>query len=189
MTIRQLMTQGAVSSGQFSFYLAASNSELYLGGKNSALFRQGTTVSYPVTSQSYWLLGARANVGSNSIDSLGTFQAIIDTGTSVIVVSSGRRLRLAEHLADLAHPSQAPTADVSKFWAAVPNSGVYGAGYYTFPCAAAPSISFSFGSTNEKWEVSPESLNLGKVSSGSDRCVGAIVGADIGVNAWILGAS
>ena len=67
---------------------------------------------------------------------------------------------------------------------------MYGSGYYTYPCAAAPSISFSFGQTfGEQWAISPESLNLGKVSSGSDRCVGAIVGADIGINAWILGAS
>lgn len=81
------MTQGAVASGQFSFYLAAQNSELYLGGKNSALFTAGSTVSYPVTSQSYWLINARANVGSENVGSLGTFQAIVDTGTSVIVVS------------------------------------------------------------------------------------------------------
>lgn len=80
------MTQGAVASGQFSFYLASQNSELYLGGKNPALYRAGTTVSYPVTSQSYWLLSARANVGASTIGSLGSFQAIIDTGTSVIVV-------------------------------------------------------------------------------------------------------
>lgn len=67
---------------------------------------------------------------------------------------------------------------------------MYGSGYYTYPCASAPDISFSFGSTfGEQWAISPESLNLGKVSSGSDRCVGAIVGADIGINAWILGIS
>ncbi|ORY89618.1 aspartic peptidase domain-containing protein [Leucosporidium creatinivorum] len=161
-----LMTQSAVSVGQFSFFLASTNSELYLGGMNSELYTAGSTVFYPVTSQSYWLLSASANVGSTAVSTLGTFSAIIDTGTSVIV---------------------APTASAKKFWAAVPDSGVYGSGYYTYPCDQPPILSFSFGLTDEKWEISSDSLNLGKVSSGSSRCVGAIVGADIGVNAWILG--
>jgi len=44
-----------------------------------------------------------------------------------------------------------PTATVKAFWAKVPGSAtcstsVCGAtGYYTFPCASAPSISFTFG--------------------------------------------
>lgn len=37
--------------------------------------------------------------------------------------------------------------------------------------------------------MSSASLNLGKVASGSDRCVGSIVGADVGLNGWILGDS
>lgn len=82
------MTQSAVSVGQFSFFLASTNSELYLGGMNSALYSAGSTVFYPVTSQSYWLLSASANVGTTAISTLGTFSAIIDTGTSVIVVST-----------------------------------------------------------------------------------------------------
>ncbi|BGO92388.1 hypothetical protein NBRC10512_005073 [Rhodotorula toruloides] len=162
-----LVAQDKVSALQFSFYLANSGSELYLGGLNSALYQAGSTKWYPVTSQSYWLLASQANVGGNAVSSVGTFNAIIDTGTSVIV---------------------APTQAAAAFWAAVPGSGTYGSGYYTYPCATPPDVSFSFGpSFAEQWAVSSESLNLGRVSSGSDRCVGAVVGADIGINAWILG--
>ena len=87
--------------------------------------------------------------------------------------------------------NQAPTAAAKQFWAAVPNSATYGSGgYWTYPCASPPTISFSFGGAfAEQWAVSSSALNLGRVSSGSDRCVGAVVGADIGINAWILGDS
>lgn len=54
-------------------------------------------------------------------------------------------------------------------------------------CASPPVISFSFGGSTRKWVVRPVDLNLGTVSQGSPRCVGAIVGQDVGVNAWILG--
>ncbi|GAA5913078.1 hypothetical protein JCM5296_001672 [Sporobolomyces johnsonii] len=164
-----LMSESKTASSQFSFYLAASGSELYLGGMDQSKYAAGSTVFYPVTSESYWLLASQANVNGSAVSEVGTFSAIVDTGTSVIV---------------------APTSAAEAFWAAVPNSGVYGSGYYTYECASPPSISFSFGSSYaEQWAVAGDSLNLGRVSSGSDRCVGAIVGADIGINAWILGAS
>ena len=106
------MTQSRVSNGQFSFYLAPSGSELFLGGLNSAHYKSGSTHFYPVTSQSYWLISGRANVGDQQVESLGSFSAVIDTGTSVVI---------------------APTASAKRFWDAVPNSGAYGGGYYTYP--------------------------------------------------------
>ncbi|KWU43253.1 aspartic protease [Rhodotorula sp. JG-1b] len=165
-----LVSQGRVAKSQFSTYLASSGSELFLGGMNSAHFAAGSTHWYPVISQGYWTLAAKAAVNNKVVSSLGTFSALVDTGTSVIV---------------------APTAAAKQFWAAVPNSATYGSGgYWTYPCASPPTISFSFGGAfAEQWAVSSSALNLGRVSSGSDRCVGAVVGADIGINAWILGDS
>lgn len=64
---------------------------------------------------------------------------------------------------------------------------VYGSGYYTYPCASAPTISFSFGGATTKWIIGAPNFNLGTVSVGSTRCVGAIIGADVGVSGWILG--
>ncbi|GAA5867154.1 hypothetical protein JCM8547_006256 [Rhodosporidiobolus lusitaniae] len=163
-----LVAENKVASSQFSFLLDSTGSELFLGGMNAAHYAAGSTKWYPVASQSYWLLSTTANVGSTQVSSIGSFNSIVDTGTSIIV---------------------APTAAAAKFFASVPDSGVYGSGYYTFPCASPPSISFSFGD-GEQWTLSGDSLNLGKVSSGSDRCVASIVGTDIGLgNTWILGAS
>ncbi|GAA6005907.1 hypothetical protein JCM10207_007270 [Rhodosporidiobolus poonsookiae] len=168
-----LMAENKVAASQFSFLLAESGSELYLGGMNPAHYVAGSTKWYPVSSQSYWLLSTQANVAGAAVSSIGTFNSIIDTGTSVIV---------------------APTAAAKKFWASVPNSAPYGgslSGYYTYDCDTPPSVSFSFGSSfAEQWAVSSESLNLGLVSSGSSRCVGAVLGADIGLgDTWILGAA
>lgn len=82
---------------------------------------------------------------------------------------------------------QVPTADAQKFWASVPGAAPYsgGGGYYTFPCSQAPQVTFQFPGSSTKWAT--PYLNLGRVSYGSSQCVGAIVGQDAGLNAWILG--
>lgn len=106
-----LVSQGKVASGKFSFHLADSGSELYLGGMNSALFSAASTKAYPVVSQSYWLLAAKANVGGSAVGSVGQFNAIIDTGTSVIVVrpsSSFSPFLVVDVVAD-ARPSSSPS--------------------------------------------------------------------------------
>lgn len=57
---------------------------------------------------------------------------------------------------------------------------------YRISCNSPPALSFSFG-TAKQWTMTPALLSLGTVSLGSTRCVGSIVGQDVGVNAWILG--
>lgn len=142
------MTQAKVTASQFSFKLAAVGSELYLGGLNSALFVAGSTIWYPVTSQSYWVIPGTANVAGQPVTAVGTFSAIIDTGTSVVVVRPFASTSLVVVLIFLF--VQAPTVDAANFWAAVPNSAVYGSGYYTFecvlPCLLRTSQSLTFPS-------------------------------------------
>lgn len=82
----QLIKDGAVAKSQFSFKLGASGPELFLGGMNPSLYVSGTTSWYPVTSQAYWTISATANVAGTPVSALGSFNAIIDTGTSVVVV-------------------------------------------------------------------------------------------------------
>ncbi|GAA6005382.1 hypothetical protein JCM10207_002962 [Rhodosporidiobolus poonsookiae] len=164
---QSLVAQGKVSSPMFSFKLSSTSigpSELYLGGMNSAYYVAGTTEWAPVISQAYWTVAGQISVNGAPVTASGTFNAIIDTGTTINVV---------------------PSAAAKAFWAAVPNSLPYGNGYYTFLCSQAPTIAFSFGGSTTQWPLSQ--FNLGRVSSGATRCVGSIVGQDLGINGWILG--
>lgn len=76
----------------------------------------------------------------------------------------------------------APPKDAKAFWAQVPGAGVYGQGYYTYPCNSPPSVSFNFG--GQDWKMSESSFDLGKLSASSNRCVGSIVGQDVGMSAF-----
>ena len=123
-----------------------------------------STEWYSVQSNSFWMVSGNAHFNGSAI--ISGFNAIIDSGTSVIV---------------------APTVAAKSFWAAIPNSAPYGNGYYTYDCDTPPSISFSFHNGPALWQLTV--VSLGKVSASSSRCVGSIVGQDIGVNAWVLGDS
>lgn len=93
-------------------------------------------------------------------------QSIIDTGTTLIVGT---------------------TKDVKAFYDDIPGSKdaskTVGSGYYTVPCSSIPTVSFTFG--GRAFSVDPSLFNLGKVSTTSKDCVGAIVAADFGF--WIVG--
>ncbi|KAL7007045.1 hypothetical protein EMMF5_003271 [Cystobasidiomycetes sp. EMM_F5] len=161
--IQSLMSQNSIKSGQFSFSLGKSGSELYLGGANGNKY-SGNIEWHPVVSESYWVVGGKAQV--NGKDASKDFYAIVDTGTTVIV---------------------APPDQAKAFWAQVPGAEPYGNGYYTFPCDSVPKVSFSFG--GKQWSVSSDNINLGRTFAGSNECIGAVVGMDVGIDAWILGDS
>lgn len=160
-----LMKQGKLSSAQFSFSLnsaGSGSSELFIGGSNPSKYT-GKLEWHPVVSESYWVLSGNSHVNGETPND--DFYGIIDTGTTVVV---------------------APPADAKAFWASVDGSAPYGGGYYTFPCDSVPDVSFSFGG-GQKWEMSKDNINLGSTSAGSGRCVGSIVGMDVGISAWIIG--
>jgi cathepsin D len=99
----------------------------------------------------------------------------------------------------------APPDDAEAFWAQVPGAGRLpassgGGGYYAYPCASPPQLAFVFplaggGSAGSAkpavWRVAPQDMNLGRVSTGSTLCVGAVTGVDVGLGdaTWILGDS
>ena len=160
--LQTLMKQNKVAAPQFSFFLnSGSGSELYLGGANPQKYT-GDIEWHDVISESYWVLQGNAFINSESASS--EFNAVIDTGTTVVV---------------------APPAQAEAFWANVEGSKPSGGGYYTFPCDSVPDVSFSFGGKN--WDMSADNLNLGSTYSGSTQCVGSIVGLDVGISAWIVG--
>ncbi|GAA6059653.1 hypothetical protein JCM10212_004156 [Sporobolomyces blumeae] len=163
-----LISQGKVAAPAFSFKLASSGSELYLGGMNSAKYVSGSTSYTPLVSKDYWSIQASTYVNGNAVSSLGTFSAIVDSGTTLIV---------------------APTSFAKTFYASVPGASAYGSGYYQFPCSSVPSVAFSFPGSSKKITVSAANFNLGRVSTYSNQCIGALVGQDVGLNGVILGDS
>lgn len=160
--VQNLIKQNKVSAPQFSFSLnSGSGSELYLGGANPSKY-SGAFEWHDVVSESYWVVQGNAYVNQESAST--SFNAVIDTGTTVVV---------------------APPAQAKAFWANVEGSQPSGDGYYTFPCNNVPEVSFSFG--GKQWEMSADNINLGSTYAGSSQCVGSIVGMDIGMSAWIVG--
>ncbi|KAF9449879.1 acid protease [Macrolepiota fuliginosa MF-IS2] len=160
-----LIAQGTPTASQFSFKLSQSGSELFLGGVNNNMFT-GSFTNVPVTQEGFWqvTLGA-VNVGGSA--AISNQQAAIDTGTTLIV---------------------APQAQVAQFYQAIPGSQdasqTVGAGFFTFPCSANPSVSLTFG--GKEFAIPSASFNLGQVSAGSSQCVGGIAGTT-NIDLWVVG--
>ncbi len=100
---------------------------------------------------------------------MSNIQTIIDSGTTLIY---------------------GPPSQVATFYKSIPGSQVYDSktGFYTFPCNAVPSnVAFSWG--GKSWTISAANMNLGRVSSKSTQCVGAILGHDLGLgkDVWLVG--
>ncbi|CUA70772.1 hypothetical protein RSOLAG22IIIB_09107 [Rhizoctonia solani] len=166
--IENLYSQGKISSPTFSFRLASSGSELYLGGANTNKYT-GDITWVPVTNKTYWVTEGATKVGGN-VGYSGSM--IIDSGTTLIV---------------------GPSNSVQRWWSNVPNSQPCDVnicnttGYYTFPCSSPPSVSFTF--SGRDFPISPSDLNLGPTDSTTgSTCIGAIMGMDtVPVNSWIVG--
>ena len=97
----------------------------------------------------------------NSQTPVTNVQSIIDTGSSIII---GDR------------------KSVAALYAAIPGSKALRDGYYSIPCSAMPTVSFTFG--GQAYPIAPSLFNLG--SSGSQRCVGGIVASNK-FNFWVVG--
>ncbi len=115
--------------------------------------------------QGYWQVLMNA-VSANGVVAASNLQAVIDTGTTLII---------------------GDTNSVRALYARIPGSkdasNTIGAGFYTFPCNSIPNISMTFGGT--AFPISPSLFNLGRVSRGSNDCVGAILGQN--QRFWIVG--
>ncbi|KAG9310434.1 Asp-domain-containing protein [Chiua virens] len=162
---QSLVSEGQVTDSSFSFKLSSSGAELYIGGSNSDLYT-GSFTYVPVTQQGYWQV-TMDNVQSNGQTPLSNVDAIIDTGTTLIVGT---------------------TSDVSTLYSAIGGTAApssVGQGFYTFPCSSFPTIDLTFGGNS--FPIAASALNLGPVSSGSSDCVSGLVGQDIGSSFWIVG--
>ncbi|GJJ14017.1 hypothetical protein Clacol_008274 [Clathrus columnatus] len=159
--------QGRIDRNLFGMRLGSENgSFISFGEADDGLFTGPIERHSLSRDDGYWIIGdASLNLNSSTI--VSNFETIIDSGSTNIY---------------------APTAVAQAFYAQIPGARplILPPGFYTFPCnATLPTISFNWGDSGQKWEVSAESFNTGPATSGSLDCVGGLVGQDYG--AWILG--
>ncbi|GAA5846912.1 hypothetical protein JCM5353_006015 [Sporobolomyces roseus] len=164
--------QSDATSRPFGLRVAKTSdgpSELFLGGPNPDQYK-GRLEWHPVRKQAYYNITGDVFLNNNYVFDTAR-NTVIDSGTTLII---------------------APPGDADKFWAQVPGASRWDRadGYYTFPCSQIPKLSFSFDN-GRKWAVRPIDMNLGRVSSHSQYCVGAVAGVDVGLgdSTWILGCS
>lgn len=176
--VQQRQTQDPV----FAFKLAKQGGELRMGGVNRDLYKGPVTYA-GVTTKAYWqvrmdgvVVGDRVAVGSTS--------AIIDTGTSLI-------------LGDV--------DNVAAVYQMIPDARDEGNGFYSgelslrqllwsctdplvsVPCGRVPTIRLAFGGV--AFQVSAETFNFRRVSSGSSRCIGAIVASSASTGEFAVGCA
>lgn len=161
-----LVQNNALAQPMFAFKLAEQDSELFIGGTNTALYT-GNFSYTNVTEQGYWQVNLDA-VSANGTPAVNNLSAIIDSGTTLII---------------------GDTDSVSQFYKAIPGAkdatDTVGAGFFSLPCDSIPNVSLTFGGT--AFNVSSKTFNLGLTQTGSSDCVGGIVGGDVGEIGWIVG--
>ncbi|XP_012863915.2 cathepsin D [Echinops telfairi] len=169
-----LMSQKLVEKNIFSFYLnrdptAQPGGELMLGGMDSKYF-QGSMTYLNVTRKAYWQIHMdKLEVGSELTLCKGGCEAIVDTGTSLMVGP-------VEEVEEL-----------QKALGAVPLIQ----GEYMIPCekiSSLPDIVLSLG--NKPYTLSPEAYVLKVSQAGKTICLSGFMGMDIpppGGPLWIFG--
>ncbi|KAJ7729948.1 acid protease [Mycena metata] len=165
--VQNAKSEGAIAVGQFSFYLANTGSELYIGGTDTKKYTGAIEFHSINTTTGLWQpTNGQAKVGSTTVST--GLQPIIDSGTTLMYC---------------------PPALVQQIYAQVPGAKVFEAdeGLWSYPCASPPKISFNWG--GKDWTVSAANLNLGTTKARSTDCVSALAGLDIGfgANVCILG--
>ncbi|KAF9221245.1 acid protease [Gyrodon lividus] len=159
-----LISDGQIDEPVFAISLAAPGPELYLGGTNPDMYTGDFTYT-PVIVPGFWLISIDRIV-ANGETVLDDVDCVIDTGTDLIW---GHHWHVRTIYRAVGGTDASDT--------------LYG-GYYTFPCDEVPDIRFAFGDTSF-----PISINTGATFPGSEDCVGAIVGADLGELNWIVGST
>ncbi|KAH9833019.1 aspartic peptidase domain-containing protein [Rhodofomes roseus] len=154
--------QSVVSSGEFSFYLAESGSELYIGGSDSSLY-SGDPEFHDVSSNSgFWQIsGASISINGETVAS--GFDTIIDSGTTLMY---------------------GPTSAVNTMYGQASGAESLGNGDFGFSCSDFPKVEVSWGGNT--FDIS-NAFNLGQAENG--LCQAALAGEDLGLgeNVWLFG--
>ncbi|EPT04076.1 hypothetical protein FOMPIDRAFT_1022155 [Fomitopsis schrenkii] len=154
--------QGAVSSGEFGFYLAETGSELYLGGSDDSKY-SGDVEYHDITSDSgFWQIGGASLIINGKTVASG-FDTIIDSGTTLMY---------------------GPTSAVKSAFKKASGSSSLGSGAYGFSCDDFPTVEVTWG--DNTYDIS-DTFNLG--DAGDGVCEAALGGEDLGLgsNVWLFG--
>lgn len=172
--IDNMISQGAIDSGEFSFYLArdagsTAGGELIIGGTDATYHTADPFVYVPVTDQGYWkvVMGTITVKGNNGVT--GSYctsgcPAIIDSGTTLNIGSTSVVSSLAGKVG------------------AVFNSSY---GIYLVKCTARlalPSISIAFGGRSYSMSGTQYTLEIGDPT----WCAFGFLGDD-SEDFWIIG--
>ncbi|KAF9225002.1 Asp-domain-containing protein [Gyrodon lividus] len=157
-----LVTQGQTDEPVFAFSLADPEPELYIGGANPNMYI-GDFSWTPVIQRGYWEVRIN-NIVANGQVVVTNLAGIIDTGTYLI---------------------HGPTSDVANLYEAMGGTSVpNGNGFYTYPCDAVSSVSFTVGGTS--FPIPSETFNVGTNPSDPYTCIGGIVAVQS--TSWIVGS-
>ncbi|GAA6018471.1 hypothetical protein JCM8202_001389 [Rhodotorula sphaerocarpa] len=169
-----LASQGTYIYPWFSMRLTNQGQSSITFGSFNRRYVAGVTRWFNVAQQAgtsyrtYWQIGASTPLVNGQQAIANRVNHILDSGTTLII---------------------APPSAAAEFWANVPGSQVYNSQYWTYPCDTPPTVSFSFARLlSTTYDVLPEEFNLGYLPSDNTRCVGAVVGSNLGLGtSWILG--
>ncbi|KAI9453014.1 acid protease [Lactarius psammicola] len=156
-----LVSQGQVSTPVFSFYLAQSGSELYIGGTNENHYK-GSFTYMPVTTLGYWQ-GSLDRISVEGETIVGGGGAVIDTGTTQVIGDSW---------------------SVQAIYDQIPGSNYIGSGAWTIPCDFNTTVSITF--SGREFQIDAWYFNLGPIDLGSSTCLGGF-GAIDGLGFWVIG--
>ncbi|CAE6427848.1 unnamed protein product [Rhizoctonia solani] len=184
--IDTLSSQGKISEQIFSMRLSSgSGSELFIGGINPTKYK-GEITYVPLESQRKWIV--KGSASANGAEGFNG-NMLIDSG-SIFILGA--------------------TDSIHEWWSKVPGSKACpverckGPGFFMFPCASAPRVSFKFGTRefpiaaedfNRKWHRIPPlvcrlrnlTIPAGTLENNRWICVGAIRIANAPANTWTIG--
>jgi len=160
-----LVSEGVEREPVFSFKLAASGSELFLGGVNTELFT-GKITWVPLTTKGFWQ-APFDGISVNGTSVVGKTEAVFDTGSTNIIGDPVRIAKFASIIGAEAAPG-------------------YGDGTYTIPCNFNTTISVFVG--GKEVVISPATFNLGPVPGDSSTCFAGVASDPSLIGEfWVLG--
>lgn len=137
--------------------------------------------SSPVSSQTYWQITANSPIVNGNAVGTG-YQTAIDTVSIKFIHFCYHTLISFKFQGTTL--IYLPTAVAAAVYKAIPGSALdsadsgSGSYFYTYPCSSTPAVAFTYANAAGSFAINPADLSLGPVSSGSNQCVGSIVGMD-----------